>query len=112
SYFRGKIEDLVVQYTPTLKHLILDASSITDIDTSGVKMLSDLLDYLKTRKIRFYVADAIGPVRDILYKTDLMYKIGEDNHFMHVSDAVAFFEGKMMDCFREKIVMARQQNID
>jgi len=112
SFFRAKIEDLVLQYSPTLKHLILDASSITDIDTSGVQMLTDLLNYFEARKVKLCIADAIGPVRDILYKTGLMDKIGEQNHFMHVSDAVAFFEGKMVETFQAKIIMAKQQNVD
>ncbi|MEM6699913.1 MAG: SulP family inorganic anion transporter, partial [Bacteroidota bacterium] len=112
DFFRSKIEDLVTQNTPTLKNLILDASSITDLDTSGVKMLNELLVYLERKEIKLCVADAIGPVRDILYKTGLMNKIGEDCHFMHVSDAVAFFEGKMVATFQEKCTMARQQNVD
>lgn len=112
NFFRSKIEDLVLQYSPTLKHLILDASSITDLDTSGVKMLNELLSYLEKKRIKLCVADAIGPVRDILYKTGLMEKIGENHHFMHVSDAVAFSEGKMVATFQEKCTMARQQNVD
>lgn len=112
NFFRSKIEDLVLQHSPSLKNLILDASSITDLDTSGVKMLNELLTYLKKKGIKLCVADAIGPVRDILYKTGLMNKIGEDHHFMHVSDAVAFFEGETVATFQEKCTMARQQNVD
>ncbi|MEM8526415.1 MAG: solute carrier family 26 protein [Bacteroidota bacterium] len=112
DFFRSKIEDLILQYSPTLKNLILDASSITDLDTSGVKMLNELLSDLEKKKINLCVADAIGPVRDILYKTGLMSKIGENHHFMHVSDAVAFFEGETVATFQEKCIMARQQNVD
>ncbi len=112
EYFRAQIEQLVDQHSPKLQCLIIDASSITDIDSSGVHILKDIIDLLHTRSIRFCFADAIGPVRDILYKTGLMELIGSQNHFMHVSDAIDDFEGKRHELIKARTEQAIQQDVE
>jgi len=90
-YFKEFIEQFVQAQSTSLKGLILDASSIHDIDSSGLQALDETYDYLKSKNIQFYIAEAIGPVRDRLYKAHLMEKIGKKNQFMYVQDAVDSF---------------------
>lgn len=91
TYFRESLESLVAKESQELKLLILDASSIHDIDSSGIKLLLELMAFLQQRDVQFYLSGAIGPVRDILKKNGLIEKIGAKNHFMYIHDAVDAF---------------------
>ncbi|MCB0595893.1 MAG: solute carrier family 26 protein [Lewinellaceae bacterium] len=91
TYFRESLEGLVDKEGHALKLLILDASSIHDIDSSGINILQELMAYLQQRGVLFYLSGAIGPVRDILKKNGLIEKIGAKNHFMYIHDAVEAF---------------------
>ncbi|MCB0557710.1 MAG: solute carrier family 26 protein [Lewinellaceae bacterium] len=91
TYFRESLEAMVEKEGKELKLLILDASSIHDIDSSGIKLLLELMAFLQQRDVQFYLSGAIGPVRDILKKNGLIEKIGTKNHFMYIHDAVDAF---------------------
>ncbi len=90
AYFRSTIERLVEEREP-LKLFVLDASGIHDVDSTGVEALRDVMDWLRMRRIRFYVSGAIGPVRDVLFRNDLMEEIGLKNQFLKIQDAIDFF---------------------
>jgi sulfate permease, SulP family len=91
TYFRDEVELIVEKRQPKPELLILDASSIHDIDSSGVKALEEVLYFLKERHIRFYISGVIGPVRDILFRNELMPRIGKHNQFLHIQDAVDYY---------------------
>ncbi len=88
TYFRESIEEMIQKQAGDVKLLILDASNIHDIDSSGAIALEETIDFLRQRGIDFYISGVIGPVRDRLYKNGLTYKIGTKNQFMYVFDAV------------------------
>lgn len=88
NYFKEVIEELIQSPEQIPKVLILDASSIHDVDSSGLKALEDIIDFLKEHDVQFYISGIIGPVRDLFYKAKLTDKIGKENQFMHVKDAV------------------------
>lgn len=94
EYFRERIEDLVSEKGEDLKLFILDASSIHDIDSSGVHILREVITYFQSRSIEFNMVAAIGPVRDILYKNGLVDMIGRDHCFLHVHDAVESYQNE------------------
>lgn len=87
EYFRNTIEELVTKDL-SIKAVILDMSSIHAIDSSGIHVFSDLIPFLHNREIKLYVTSAIGPVRDMMENTGLTTKIGQENTFMLVHDAV------------------------
>lgn len=94
EYFREKIEDMVNEKGEKLKLFILEASSIHDIDSSGVHIFKEVLSYLHARNIEFNLVAAIGPVRDILYKNGLIDLIGPENCFFHVADAIESYRSE------------------
>lgn len=55
-------------------------------------MLTDLIQDLNKSGVRFYIASAIGPVRDKLKKSGVVELMGEDNYFFDVDDALAFYK--------------------
>jgi SulP family sulfate permease len=91
EYFRETIEQLVLDAPKEMKALVLDASSIHDVDSSGIHTLHEIISFLKGRNIDFYISGLIGPVRDIWHKNQLIMEVGEGNFFMRIHDAVAYF---------------------
>jgi sulfate permease, SulP family len=94
NYFRDKVKSIIsIRKNP--KYFILDGSAINYIDSSAVHVLSDVVDELTTNRITVLAANFIGPVRDILIKTGLDKKIGEDKCFMSLHDAYAYANENM-----------------
>lgn len=91
NYFSEAIAELVKAKGPQLKVFILDCASIHHIDSSGITILNEVHEFLSRRNISFYLSGMIGPVRDILYKTGFMEKIGDKNQFMYIFHAVTYF---------------------
>jgi SulP family sulfate permease len=92
-FFQDRLKDLEKKRS-NLKVVILDARGINGMDSSAVTALSDLVEEYKTRGIIFYMTSVIGPVRDVLRRSGLRSKIGEDNFFLSIEDAISFFQSK------------------
>lgn len=87
-YFKEKFYKLLgKEKYRDLKYVILDASNIHDIDSTGANTLSELDKDLKSRNIELHLSGATGPVRDMLYKNNLLQDA--KLHHMSVHDAVA-----------------------
>ena len=87
QYIKDFIEQELGRH-PDIKEILLDASAISHIDASACEVLIDFLSSLKEKGINLLVAEVIGPVRDTLYKTGLLQKIGKANIFLTVHDAL------------------------
>lgn len=92
NFFRDSLTQLALDKGEKLKIIILDASSIYEIDSSGLHALEELRQFLKSKNIEFFLCGAIGPVRDLLFKTKMMKKIGAGNQFMSLHDAFEFYQ--------------------
>jgi SulP family sulfate permease len=86
GYFKEKATSLITKRTDP-KVFILDASPISTLDSSAVHALHDLIDEMQKDGIVFLLANAIGPVRDILVRGGLESQIGKDHCFMSLGDA-------------------------
>ena len=89
SYFKDKVKSLIEKRKKP-KYFILDASPISAIDSTAAHALHDLIDQMKKDGITFLLANAIGPVRDVIVKSGLDVQIGQDHSFMSVKDAYDF----------------------
>ena len=94
EYFRETIEKKILQRKTSLKLIILDASAIHHIDSTGIHALAELLEYMKSKEIELYIAGAIGPVRDKLKTCGIQQAIGNSNFFFDVEDAINFYTDK------------------
>lgn len=92
EHFRESIDQKIERHGPGLKLIILDASAINNIDSTGVHMLTEIIDELKERGISFYIANAIGPVRDKLKKSGVVELMGEHTYFFDVDDALEYHQ--------------------
>ncbi len=81
DYFREQLQKRVREKGDSLKYIILNAEAINYIDSSAVFMLRALIEELRNEGIRFVVAGAIGPARDIFHHSRLIDEIGPGNFF-------------------------------
>jgi len=88
TFFKNKITDLLIKGGMRAKVLFIDAKSINDIDSSGLHILSELYNWLAKNNIEVYFTAAIGPVRDLIIKSGLYDKIGREQHFIYLHDAI------------------------
>lgn len=88
AHFKSTVMDRINNRALTPKLFILDASSIQDMDSSGLDAMEEVLGFCKGKNIQFMVAGVIGPVRDLMFKTGFMEQIGKENYFMYIHDAV------------------------
>ncbi len=111
--FKDSIKSQVRAKQDVLNLLILDSSSIHDIDSSGLLALEEIHSFLKNKNIEFYLSNVIGPVRDMLHKSGLMDKIGKKNQFLKTHDAVLFFQAKQNGQAKDRSSNpATQTNLD
>ncbi len=94
NYFKDRLTDLMAEKGNRLRLVVLNSESITGLDSSAVRMLRELLPDLKQRGINVFVSGVIGPVRDVMFKTGLINEIGRDHIFMHIHDAVNYYDNK------------------
>ena len=111
NYFKDNLEELAVEKGPQLRTLVLDASSMHDIDSSGLHALEEIVEFLYSRKVQLYITGAIGPVRDLLYKSGLMDRIGKGHHFLTVPEAVQHAETEAQHAHQHWKPEAVQTNI-
>lgn len=92
DYFQETLRELIRKKEDALRLLIIDAHTIHDLDTSGAHGLNGILDYLDRRGVELYLAGAIGPVRDRLYRFGIMDRIGSDHQFLSIQSALDHYQ--------------------
>jgi SulP family sulfate permease len=97
AFFKERLLRLLDRETRHLGMLVLDASAMPDMDSTGAKAMSDVLNYVQERRLRFALSGATGPVRDLLKRHGLMEAIGRDNQFLYIQDAVADYRQEASD---------------
>ncbi len=80
--------------------VIIDASAVSYMDATAVQGLEEILDKLEEQHIQLLLAEVVGPVRDVLFKTGLLQKVGIEHVFLTLNDALkeeneASYENRM-----------------
>lgn len=71
-----------------IRTLVLDASAINQLDSSADAALHELHRDYQERGIRLVFANVKGPVQDVMTRSGLLAKLGEENVFLTVHDAM------------------------
>lgn len=90
DYFKQQLAQLMEKNPSPIETVILNAESINYIDSSAVYMIRQVLEELHEKNIQLLVAGAIGPTRDILYKSGLMNQLGKEGVFSSTLDAYEY----------------------
>ena len=88
NFFRNKIEELTEGKEGQLKAVIISADSMNNIDSSGIHALEEVTEDLRKRGIRLFLIGLKGPVRDALERSGFTQKLGKENIFLRIQDAV------------------------
>lgn len=99
QYLKEYIENAVRKAKGT-EHIIIDAGPVSYLDASGAEGIREILTFLNEQKVNFLLCDVIGPVRDVLYKTRLIYDIGEQHIFLSLKEALSFALNKENSDFK------------
>ena len=87
SYLEDKISDLMLCKT-TLRHVLIVANGINDIDASGEETLSLLVGRLRSANIDVSMSGINETVNKVLVRTHLFNKIGADHVYPTMEEAL------------------------
>lgn len=94
SYFKDTILEYVTKREFAPKFLILDNTNMHDIDSTGLHVLEDIHMHLDGLNIQLLLVGTIGPIRDFLKRSGFTDKLGIENCYLTISDAVDYAENK------------------
>jgi SulP family sulfate permease len=110
NYFKDKMGELIAQKGEALRLVVLNADSISHLDSSAVHSLHEWVDELRKRGVKVHFTSVIGPVRDTLNRWEMTEFIGADAFFMSNQQAVDAFDGRpsngTVGDFKEYILQA------
>jgi SulP family sulfate permease len=92
EHFRSAIDTLIDKKGEGLELVVLDASAINSVDSTGVHALEELIKDLDDKDIELYFAGAIGPVRDKLKVSGITDGLSISNFYFDVSDAIEAYK--------------------
>ena len=92
SYFRDNLDELAAKKGEALKLIVLDSESINRVDSTGVDMLMERIQFYKKKGITVYFAGVKGPVRDTLFRAGILNIIDINHFFMNIFTAVKFYK--------------------
>ncbi|MEN8790315.1 MAG: sulfate permease [Flavobacteriaceae bacterium] len=97
SYFKNQLYKFIGENENQLKAVILNAEAINYVDSTAAHMLRKVINEIKSKGIRFYIAGAIGPTRDILFSSGIADMVTKEYFFVRVREAVEHFDNVRKD---------------
>ena len=76
----------------SLKGVILNAEAISYIDSSAAQLLARIIEEIHNRGIQFYIAGAIGPTRDVIFRSQIINVLQKEFLFVETKEAVHYFD--------------------
>jgi MFS superfamily sulfate permease-like transporter len=87
GYLEEKVTE-VIRAMPELKHILIVSNGINDMDASGEEMLSLIVDRVRSAGYGISFAGLNEKVLAVMKRTHLLAKIGENNIYSTISNAV------------------------
>lgn len=91
--FGRTLQEMLREADRPVDRVLVVGNAITDIDSTGAEILTDVLDDLAERGIAFAFAGLKGPVKDRLRSYGLYDRIGEECFFPNTISAVESHRG-------------------
>ncbi|MFK8103638.1 MAG: SulP family inorganic anion transporter [Saprospiraceae bacterium] len=88
SYFQDIVEKMVNDHPNKIEVLLLDASSIHNIDSTGIHILEAVQQFLQREQIQFLIVGLVGPVRDKMDKVRSMEALRKEASFLSINHAI------------------------
>ncbi|MBT8177810.1 MAG: sulfate permease [Eudoraea sp.] len=109
AYFKRRLLRYIDKKGPELKGVILNAEAINYMDSTATRMLVKTISKLRERGLDFYITGAIGPIRDIVFSSDIIEVVPKTHLFVRIMEAVAYHDQQESPSpMREKVVQQRK----
>ncbi len=89
--FGRRLQERMRDVGRPIRRVVVVGNAITDIDSTGAEILTDVLEDLAQKGVTFAFAGLKGPVKDRLRSYGLYDQIGDDNFFANTISAVDSF---------------------
>ena len=93
DYFKTELTQAVESHGSELKGIVLSVEAINYIDSTAAHMLRQLFSQFEERGIKVTISGPIGPIRDILKRSEIVDLIGKQSFFDNAHDAFLFIKG-------------------
>jgi len=91
AFFVRDVKQRLIAADPPATALVLDMEGVSDIDTTAIQQLDELLGELEAADVAVALARVRQPVLDMFDRSGISDRIGDDAVFFEVDDAVAHF---------------------
>lgn len=112
QYFKDTIEEIVTKQEGYLEVFIINAKSITSMDSTGLQALQEIHQFLSKNGIQLMLTGVHGPVRDLFFKSGFMDSLNKENQFMDVHQAVEYYKNKEVVQQGRKYQNVLQTNVE
>ncbi len=86
------LQDLLLKQSAQEDHriraVVIDASSVNDLDTTAASVLVSVIETLKSRGIQMYFGGVKGRVRDVMARYGIIELLGEDHLYLSPHRAI------------------------
>ncbi|MCB9619131.1 MAG: solute carrier family 26 protein [Sandaracinus sp.] len=89
TFLKDTLRNLELAMSEPLRAVVLDATSINQLDSSAESALAELHTAYRERGVRFVIAGVKGPVRVVMERSGLWDRLGERGRALRVHDAMA-----------------------
>jgi MFS superfamily sulfate permease-like transporter len=93
--FADEVRRLIKEATTPIKEVLIAAVQINQIDSTGADQLNKLQSELETKGIILSIAEAKSGLMEVINKTGLDKKIGTENFYKSIGDAVQGFSQRL-----------------
>ncbi|RME96819.1 MAG: solute carrier 26 family protein [Bacteroidetes bacterium] len=90
QFFQDKLAEWIAQKGDQLQTIIINAEGMNSLDSSALHLLEEIVKEQRAKGRNVFFSGVKGPVRDLLVRAGLFAKIGADNFFMTVQEAVDY----------------------
>jgi len=91
EHFYNSILTEINQHKKT-RYLILDMSSISNIDSTGINQFKVLIQHIQSANIHIHLTGPKGPLRDRLSQEGITDLLGQDNFHMTIEKSMQFIK--------------------
>ncbi len=91
AFFVRDVKARLVASDPPATALVIDAEGVSDIDTTAIQQLEELLDDLAEANVDVAFARVRQPIHDMIERAGLGDRLGDHSIFLEVDDAVEHF---------------------
>ncbi len=93
QHFKELVFNSIEKSSERVRGFIINARSVNYIDSTASEQLIEIIKTLQQREIRVMIVGAIGPARDLIYKSKLIKVVKKNNLFITSGDAMDSFDG-------------------